>query len=103
MLDEFQTVTLLGVLEYDGLICIESGVARITPRFQQSMVAARREKRARLSADLRDSISQTMHKLYGKYLTEAEMISLVEAMLPIAASEPAKPSAAKTTRARPRA
>lgn len=101
MLDQFETITLLGVLEYDGLICIESGVARTTPRFQQSLVAARRAKRANMHADLRESISHAMHRLYGKYLTENEMVCLVDAMLPIASAEPAKP--AKPTRVRPRA
>ncbi len=89
MLDQFQTITLLGVLEFDGLICIESGVARTTPRFHESLVAARRAKRIKMDADLRESIAQAMHRLYGKYLSESEMLSLVDAMLPIAAAEPA--------------
>ncbi len=96
LLDQIETITLLGVLEYDGLICIECGVARTTPRFHESMAAARRAKRAKMSADLRDSISQAMHRLYGKYLTENEMLCLVDAMLPIAAAEPAKPTRVRT-------
>ena len=97
MLDQFETITLLGVLEYDGLICVESGVPRMTPRFQESMVAACRAKRKALHADLRESISQAMHRLYGKYLTENEMLCLVDAMLPIAAAEPAtKPTRTRT-------
>jgi hypothetical protein len=97
MLDQFETITLLGVLEYDGLIHIESGVPRTTSRFQESMVAACRAKRKTLHADLRESISQAMRRLYGKYLTEQEMLCLVDAMLPIAAAEPtAKPARART-------
>jgi len=98
MIDDFETVTLLGVLEYDGLIRIESGIARTTDRFHTSMAAARRAKRERRNADLRESISHAMHGLYGKYLTETEMLCLVDAMLPIAEAEPAPAPKSKQMR-----
>lgn len=89
--DLIQTVTLLNVLEYDGLIAIEGGVAKPTARFERSLAAApaaRRAKREKAHVDLREPISQAMHALYGKYLNEDEMQRLVDAMLPIAARQP---------------
>ncbi len=98
MIHDFETMTLLGVLEYDGLIRIESGIARTTDRFHTSIAAARRAKRARSNVDLRESISHAMHRLYAKYLTETEMQSLVDAMLPIAEAEPPAPPKTKQLR-----
>lgn len=87
MIDDIQTMTLLNVLEYDGLVAIEQGVARPTARFERSLAATpatRRAKRQKTHVDLREPISQAMHQLYGKYLNEEEMQRLVDAMLPIA-------------------
>ncbi len=99
MLTEMEPVTVLGVLEYDGLICIQSGVAHTTDRFQSSMAAAEKARRARHHLDLRERISHAMHGLYGKYLSEAEMLTLVDAMLPIAEADgDPRPAPARTSR-----
>jgi hypothetical protein len=89
MIDDIQTMTLLNVLEYGGLIAIEEGVPKPTPRFERSLAAApaiRRKQRPTTHAELREPISQALHELYGKYLSEEEMQRLVDAMLPIAAA-----------------
>jgi hypothetical protein len=93
MIDDIQTMTLLNVLEYDGLVAIEAGVAKPTERFERSLAAAAtgaatRSAKGQKSShvDLREPISQAMHALYGKYLNEEEMQRLVDAMLPIAAA-----------------
>lgn len=91
MLSEFEAVTILGVLEFDGLIRVESGVLRTTHRFQSSLQAARRAQRAKNNLALKDHIARAMHGLYGKYLSESEMLTLVEAMLPIAEAEGPEP------------
>jgi len=87
MLGEFEAVTILGVLEFDGLICNEAGVLRTTRRFQSSLQAARRARRIKADSDLKGCIARALHGLYGKYLSEGEMLTLVEAMLPIAEAE----------------
>ena len=98
MIEDFEKVTLLNVLEWDGLISIDAGVAHMTERFQKSLKsspAARRARRNKTNIDLREPVSQAMHALYGKYLSEEEMQRLVDAMMPIARSDSATSAARK--------
>jgi hypothetical protein len=91
MLDDMETKTLLGVLEYGGLVAIERGVAHTTPRFNATLevcqAARRKGRHAKRNADLREPISAAMFTLYGQYLCESELCALVDAMLPIASAE----------------
>ncbi len=91
MLDDMETKTLLGVLEYGGLVVIEAGVVHTTPRFNATLeacrAARRKDRHAKRNADLREPISAAMFTLYGQYLSATDLCALVDAMLPIATAE----------------
>jgi hypothetical protein len=55
-----------------------------------SCKAAKQARREKRNANLRETVSQAMHGLYGKVLTQEEMQRLVDAMMPIASAEQAR-------------
>lgn len=76
-------------LEGDGLLRSEAEVRRTTRRWQAAMARAafRLYGESDPHSDLRVPIALAFVEIYGDAIDEAEMASLVEAMLPIEHAE----------------
>jgi hypothetical protein len=82
-------------LEADGLLRRDGDVIRTTRRWQAAMAraalhlleASRADPAGDSGADLRVPVAYAVVELYGARLSDAEVVSFVEALLPVEARE----------------